>query len=123
MELFVEQEVQALRPLPSHAYDTGEVALRVCDIEGYLAFETNRYPISRSLLVYTTKTQQLNRLMQRDGYNMQNAMQRIDAQMRIEEKRHKATYVLDNSGDLTKLEAACDRIIEEVIHDGNKIFW
>ena len=26
MELFVEQEVQALRPLPSHAYDTGEVA-------------------------------------------------------------------------------------------------
>ena len=45
LELFVEQEVQALRPLPSHAYDTGEVALRVCDIEGYLAFETNRYPV------------------------------------------------------------------------------
>ncbi|MDD2469100.1 MAG: IS21 family transposase [Desulfobulbus sp.] len=45
LELFVEQELQALRPLPNHAYDTGEVALRVCDIEGYLAFETNRYPV------------------------------------------------------------------------------
>lgn len=103
------------------AAEDGKQKLYFVDIP--LFFETARYPIARSLLVYATKEQQLNRLMQRDGYNMENAMQRIDAQMRIEEKRHKATYVLDNSGDLTKLEAACDRIIEEVIHDGNKIFW
>jgi hypothetical protein len=45
LELFLEQEATALHPLPVHPYDAGEVALRVCDIEGYIAFETNRYPV------------------------------------------------------------------------------
>jgi transposase len=45
LELFIEQEVHALQPLPPHGYDSSEVALRVCDLEGYLAFETNRYPV------------------------------------------------------------------------------
>jgi hypothetical protein len=45
IELFLEQEAAALHPLPLHRYDTGEVALRVCDIEGYISFETNRYPV------------------------------------------------------------------------------
>jgi transposase len=44
-ELFLEQEAAALHPLPVHPYDAGEVALRVCDIEGYISFETNRYPV------------------------------------------------------------------------------
>lgn len=45
IELFLEQETAALHPLPLHRYDSGEVALRVCDIEGYISFETNRYPV------------------------------------------------------------------------------
>jgi transposase len=45
LELFLEQELEALRPLPLHPYDSAEVALRVCGIEGYLEFETNRYPV------------------------------------------------------------------------------
>jgi transposase len=45
LELFLEQEAAALHPLPVHPYDAGEVALRVCNIEGYIAFETNRYPV------------------------------------------------------------------------------
>jgi len=82
-----------------------------------LFFETNRYPIRRSLLVYTTKMQQLNRLMQRDGYNTQNAQQRIDAQMSIDEKRQKATYVIDNTGTLQQLETECDRVIEQILRE------
>lgn len=79
-----------------------------------LFFETNRYPIKRSIVVYTTKEQQLNRLMQRDGYNTQNALQRIDAQMPIDEKREQATYVIDNTGDLVQLEDECKRVIEKI---------
>ena len=45
LELFLEQEIPALTPLPLHPYDCAEVALRVCDLEGYLEFETNRYPV------------------------------------------------------------------------------
>jgi dephospho-CoA kinase len=79
-----------------------------------LFFETNRYPIRRSIVVYTTKEQQLNRLMQRDGYNTQNALQRIDAQMPIDEKRDRATYVIDNRGDLEQLESECKRVIDKI---------
>ena len=45
LELFCEQELSALTPLPIHPYDCAEVALRVCNLEGYIEFETNRYPV------------------------------------------------------------------------------
>jgi transposase len=45
IELFMEQEQSALQPLPLHPYDTSEVALRVCDAEGFVKFETNRYSV------------------------------------------------------------------------------
>jgi len=78
-----------------------------------LFFETNRYPIRRSLVVYTTKAQQLKRLMQRDGYTTQTAQQRIDAQLPIDEKRKRATYLIDNTGDLAHLKAECERVMRE----------
>jgi hypothetical protein len=45
LELFLEQEQAALTPLPLHPYDSAEVALRVCSLDGYIDFETNRYPV------------------------------------------------------------------------------
>lgn len=45
LELFLEQEKAALQPLPLHPYDSAEVALRVCSLDGYIDFETNRYPV------------------------------------------------------------------------------
>jgi len=45
LELFLEKEALALAPLPLHHYDCAEVALRVCNLEGYIDFETNRYPV------------------------------------------------------------------------------
>ena len=32
-----------MQPLPGHPYDTCEVALRICSLDGFLEFETNRY--------------------------------------------------------------------------------
>ncbi len=45
IELFLEQEKQALLPLPKHPYDTAEVALRVCRCDGFLEHETNLYSV------------------------------------------------------------------------------
>jgi hypothetical protein len=45
LELFLEEESPALQPLPLHPYDSSEVALRVCTIDGFLEFETNRYSV------------------------------------------------------------------------------
>lgn len=44
-ELFVEQEKEALVPLPRHPYDASEVALRVCRTDGFLEHDTNLYSV------------------------------------------------------------------------------
>jgi dephospho-CoA kinase len=84
-----------------------------------LFFENERYPIERSLVVYTTKEQQLARLMQRDGYSEEEARKRINTQIPVEEKCQQATYVIDNSGTLTQLEKECERVKEEILNDSN----
>lgn len=45
LELFMQHEQSALTPLPVHAYDTAEVALRVCRVDGFLEHETNLYSV------------------------------------------------------------------------------
>ena len=82
-----------------------------------LFFEGGRYPIKRSMVVYTTKEQQLKRLKQRDGYNTEDALKRIATQIDVEEKRKRATYVIDNTGDLKQLQQECKRVKEQILGD------
>ena len=81
-----------------------------------LFFETGGdYPIEHSIVVYTPRETQLRRLMKRDGFSEKEARQRIDAQLDIEEKRRRATWVIDNSGDLAQLSSECERVKEEIL--------
>jgi len=82
-----------------------------------LFFETKRYPIEKSIVVYTPREKQLSRLMQRDGFSQEEAEQRIKAQISIEEKREEATYIIDNSKDLKHLYVECCRIKEQILKD------
>jgi hypothetical protein len=45
IELFLEQEQAALIPLPSHPYDSSQVELRVCRMDGFVEFSTNFYSV------------------------------------------------------------------------------
>jgi len=80
-----------------------------------LLYETNRYPIEKSIVVYTPKKVQLERLMKRDGFDAHEAMQRIESQMDNEEKKIRATYLIDNSGDLKHLQRECARVKDEIL--------
>jgi len=82
-----------------------------------LFFESGRYPIKKSLVVYATKAQQLERLISREGYTEQEAHNRINTQIPVEEKRKRANYVIDNSGTLMQLEKECKRVKEEILND------
>jgi dephospho-CoA kinase len=84
-----------------------------------LFFETERYPIEKSLVVYTTEVQQLERLISREGYSQEEALSRIKTQIPVEEKRKRATYVIDNSGTLTQLKEECERVKEEILSAAN----
>ena len=55
-------------------------------------------------LVYVDEDKQVQRLMERNGYNQTQAQQRIAAQMPLLEKKKYATLILDNNGSLEDLQ-------------------
>lgn len=57
--------------------------------------------LAEVIVVYVPETIQLERLMRRDGIDEQAATARIRSQMPIEQKRNRATIVVDNSGGLS----------------------
>ena len=80
-----------------------DAQLVVVDIP--LLFESRRDDVFEgTLLVYAPRDVQLQRLMSRDGLSREDAEQRLEAQLPIEEKRSKATWVIDNSGELADTE-------------------
>ncbi|MDN5072490.1 dephospho-CoA kinase [Aliarcobacter butzleri] len=80
-----------------------------------LFFEKMHYPISKSLVIYTPKELQIQRLMKRDNIDEKEAKLKISNQMDIEEKRKLANIIIDNSKDLKHLQNEVERVIGEII--------
>ncbi len=80
-----------------------------------LFFEKMHYPIAKSLVIYTPKELQIQRLMKRDTISEDEAKLKISNQMDIEEKRKLADMVIDNSQNLKHLQNEVERIIGEII--------
>lgn len=79
-----------------------------------LFFEKNNYPIEKSVVVYTPPALQLERFMKRNGYSKEESLRRIASQLSIEEKKNKATWVIDNSKDLKHLQNEVEKFVEEI---------
>ena len=75
-----------------------------------LFFENKNYDIEKSIVVYTPKEIQIERLQKRDKCDEVTALSRINNQMDIEEKKLLATYVIDNSQDLKYLTNEVERV-------------
>ena len=80
-----------------------------------LFFEKMHYPISKSLVIYTPRDLQVQRLMKRDNINEDEAKLKISNQMDIEEKKKLADMVIDNSKNLKNLQDEVERIIGEIL--------
>jgi len=80
-----------------------------------LFFETQNYDIQKSIVVYTPKEIQIQRLMKRDSCSFDEALLRINNQMDIEKKKTLATYIIDNSSNLLHLQNEVERIKKELI--------
>ena len=80
-----------------------------------LFFEKMSYPIPKSLVIYTPKDLQIQRVMKRDNIDENEAKLKISNQMDIEEKRKLADMVIDNSQNLKHLQKEVERIIGEII--------
>ena len=58
---------------------------------------------------------QVKRLMERDGYNLDEATRRVNAQMPLEEKVRRANRVLDNTGTIEETKRQVDELFEGVM--------
>ncbi len=80
-----------------HIAKTNPDTIVVLDIP--LLLESKMYRnLSEVVVVYAPEHIQIQRLMQRDGISQDDALARVRSQMPIEEKKDKATIVIDNSG-------------------------
>jgi len=91
---YVRRQIAAtLRELRSRRPE----AVVVMDIPLLFEAGMNRN-LDEIIVVYAPESEQRRRLIQRDGLHPQQAGARIRSQMPIEEKRRRATVVIDNSG-------------------------
>lgn len=79
-----------------------------------LFFENEAYNIKESVVVYTPPSVQLERYMKRNKIDEEEAMIRINSQMPIDEKKAKATYIIDNSLNLRHLQAEVETFVDKI---------
>ncbi|SDB94737.1 dephospho-CoA kinase [Pelagirhabdus alkalitolerans] len=65
------------------------------------------------LVVYTEKSKQLKRLIDRDHFSKEEAQKRIDSQISIDKKAQKADVVIDNSASLEQTKHQFDRLLNQ----------
>ncbi|PMB84526.1 dephospho-CoA kinase [Dolosicoccus paucivorans] len=66
-------------------------------------------------VVYVPFETQIDRLMKRNGFTKEQALDRIHSQMPLEEKKQLATRVLDNSKEPQALYDQIDQILNELL--------
>lgn len=83
-------------------------------IEGIDRFQANKVEFDEIWLVYADEETQIKRLMERDILTRAEALNKINSQMNIEDKKSKVTKIIDNSGDFTTLKANLDNMLREL---------
>jgi dephospho-CoA kinase len=93
---------------------TGSAPLVVVDIP--LLFENAREEMFDGvMLVYAPAAVQIQRLRERTRLDEAAARQRLRAQLPIDEKRERATWIIDNGGDTGATERAVDAWWQQVV--------
>ena len=76
--------------------------------------------LAEVIVVYVPEHLQLQRLMTRDRIDANAALARIHSQMPIEEKRHQATIVIDNSGTLADTRSQAQAVFHHLDQQSKK---
>ncbi|EAL3833152.1 dephospho-CoA kinase [Campylobacter upsaliensis] len=88
---------------------------RIFFVELPLFFESDFYQnLGKSVLIYAPKNVSLQRLMQRDGLDKDEALRRIKSQMDIEKKREMADFVIENIGSYEEFRQNCVKFIKSL---------
>ncbi len=70
------------------------------------------------IVVAATQQNQIARVTARDGFSVEEAQKRIDAQLPLEEKLKVANYVIDNDGDLESVRRHVHEVWRDLLAGG-----
>lgn len=94
------------------AYEKQGASMVVIDMP--LLFETGYdRQVEEVIVVYVPEAIQLERFMRRNGFSYEEAIARVKTQLSIEEKKKRATTVIDNSRSLQETYRQIDQWILE----------
>lgn len=116
LEAFIHPLIRVEIEKRAAAHDSREFPYLI-DIP--LFFENGAYDIKDSVVIYTPPDVQLARYMKRNGLNEEEAMIRINSQMSIDEKKKRATWVIDNSTNLKHLQSECEAFVDRIKQETN----
>lgn len=116
LEAFIHPLIREEIEKRAAVYDSREFPYLI-DIP--LFFENGAYDIKDSVVIYTPPEVQLERYMKRNGLSEEEAKIRINSQMSIDEKKARATWVIDNSTSLKHLQAECEAFVDRIKEETN----
>jgi len=116
LEAFIHPLIREEIERRAAVYDSREFPYLI-DIP--LFFENGAYDIKDSVVVYTPPEVQLERYMKRNELSEEEAKVRINSQMSIDEKKARATWIIDNSYKLKHLQAECEAFVDRIKKETN----
>ena len=94
----------------------GSGAAGIIIIDSALMIETGSYrSYDRVVLVYCDPALQLDRLIRRDGFSLEEARSRIASQMSVKEKFKAAHYRIDTSGTLGQTQLQIEAVYRDLV--------
>jgi dephospho-CoA kinase len=83
------------------------------------AASTGALGIEAVVVVYAPEETMIERQIARNGYDREEALRRIRAQLPIEEKRAMADYVIDNSGSREETERQVEAVMKRLLRNNS----
>ena len=88
---------------------------KLCFLDAPTLIENNLHTsMDVTILVWVKSDVQIERIMQRDDLDLDGVMDRIKAQMPIDEKKKFADFIIDNGGSIENTKLQLDLIIIEL---------
>lgn len=88
---------------------------KICVLDAPTLIEQNLYKdMDKNILVWVDNITQIERIKNRDALNDEEIINRIKAQMPLDEKRKYVDYVIDNSGSIEKTKEQVLIILSDI---------
>jgi dephospho-CoA kinase len=93
-----------------HEYD--RIGEKICIVDAPTLIENNLHEaMDINVLVWTDKATQLVRLIKRDNINEEQAVNRINSQMPLDEKKKLVDFIIDNSSSIEDTKEQVAKLI------------